>query len=27
LYIAEKDENAEYIRMNKEVLRDAGYIK
>ncbi|MGF7080691.1 DUF2911 domain-containing protein [Mucilaginibacter sp. UYCu711] len=27
LFIAEKDENAEYIRMNKEVLRDAGYIK
>lgn len=27
LAIAEKDENAEYIRMNKEVLRDAGYIK
>jgi hypothetical protein len=27
LTIAEKDENAEYIRMNKEVLRDAGYIK
>jgi hypothetical protein len=27
LYIAERDENAEYIRMNKEVLRDAGYIK
>jgi hypothetical protein len=27
LAIAERDENAEYIRMNKEVLRDAGYIK
>jgi hypothetical protein len=27
LAIAEKDENAEYIRMNKEVLRDVGYIK
>ncbi|MES2375635.1 MAG: DUF2911 domain-containing protein [Bacteroidota bacterium] len=27
LFIAEKDGNAEYIRMNKEVLRDAGYIK